>query len=307
MPTSAIFHWGEREAQARAGFTERATAVSRLVQPLLPNGADDFLARQNLLAAGAQDDDGRLWAAMFVGRRGFISAPDDESVQVRARLSPDDPAEPMTRREGKLGLLAIDLETRIRLRMNGTSTPLPDGLRLAIEQSFPNCPKYIQRRTVLSLADASNANSKPDYGTRSAALTERMSTLVTGADTFFVATASEDGDPDVSHRGGNPGFVEMLSPTRLRWPDYVGNSMLMTLGNIIENPRAGLLFVDWSDGTTLQLTGRAEVHWPGGSGSTMTGPRSVEFTLDEAVLRPRSLMAYWSAPRLSPSNPPLPA
>src|SRR6185436_15299103 len=102
MSNSAVFHWGELQAQARAGLSQQASAVSRLVQPLLPDGADDFLAHQDLLVVGAQDDDGRLWASLFVGPRGFVSAPDDESVQVLARLAADDPAEPMTRRAGKL-------------------------------------------------------------------------------------------------------------------------------------------------------------------------------------------------------------
>ncbi|BCY13406.1 pyridoxamine 5'-phosphate oxidase family protein [Actinoplanes sp. L3-i22] len=290
------FHWGELAAQARAGFSERAAGVSRLVQPLLPGGADDFLAHQNLLFVGAQADDGRLWASLFTGPRGFVSAPDDESVRIRARLDADDPVEPMTRRDGRLGLLAIDLETRIRLRINGAATPLPDGLRLAVEQSFPNCPKYIQKRSV-----ARGRDSQPGERTTASALTEPMRELVAGADTFFVASASETGDPDVSHRGGNPGFVQVLSPTRLRWPDYAGNSMLMTLGNITENPRSALLVVDWATGSTLQLTGRAEVLW------AAEGSRAVEFELDEAVHRPRSLPANWSAPTPSRYNPPLPA
>lgn len=299
-----VFHWGELQAQARAGLTERASAVSRLVQPLLPDGADDFLEHQNLLVVGAQDDDGRLWASVFTGPRGFVSATGDASVLVQARLADDDPVAPMTRRAGKVGLLAIDLGTRIRLRMNGDATPLPDGLLLDIEQSFPNCPKYIQQRTVVGPAQARGG---PDETVKADALTEAMSELVARADTFFVASASEAGDPDVSHRGGNPGFVELLSPTRLRWPDYVGNAMLMTLGNIVENPRTALTFLDWTSGAMLQLTGRAEVRWPEGSDAATAGPRSVEFELDEAVLRPHALPAAWSAPAMSRFNPPLAA
>lgn len=301
MSDSAVFHWGEREAQGRAGFTERATAVSRMVRSSLPRGAAAFLTHQNLLVTGGQDDDGRPWASMFTGPRGFVSAPDDETVQVLARLAPDDPVEPMTRREGRLGMLAIDLETRIRLRMNGTVTPLRDGLHLTIEQSFPNCPKYIQKRSVTGWRNTEDQGSFG--GTRTDALTGPMTDLITRADTFFVATASDTGDPDVSHRGGDPGFVTLTSPTRLSWPDYAGNNMLMTLGNIIENPRTALLFIDWTDGTALHLTGHAAIHWP----ETTTGTRSVSFEIEEAVHRPRALTANWSAPVMSRFNPPLAA
>ncbi|MFI5911690.1 pyridoxamine 5'-phosphate oxidase family protein [Dactylosporangium sp. NPDC051541] len=307
MPDSGVFHWGELAAQTRAGYTERAAAVSRLVRPVLPNGAEDFLAEQRLLVVGAQGEDGRLWASLFAGPRGFVSALDDESVLVRARLAADDPAEPMTRRPGRLGLLAIDLQTRIRLRVNGTSTPLPGGLLLAVEQSFPNCPKYIQRRSAAEPDDAGAGEPGPGAGAAVSALTGTMRELVAHADTFFVASASAAGDPDVSHRGGNPGFVEVLSPTRLRWPDYVGNSMLMTLGNMIENPRAGLTFVDWASGSTLQLTGRAEVRWPEGAGAATSGPRLVEFEVEAAVHRPGALALRWSPPSLSRFNPPLAA
>ncbi|MBM2614278.1 pyridoxamine 5'-phosphate oxidase family protein [Actinoplanes sp. LDG1-06] len=289
-----VFHWGELEAQARAGFSERAAGVSRLVKPTLPGGADEFLAEQNMLVVGAQADDGRLWASLFTGPPGFLGAPDDTTVEVLGRLAAADPVEPMTRREGRLGLLAIDLETRIRLRMNGAARPLPYGLSLTIDQSFPNCPKYIQKRSVAGLGDG-----EPGETSRVSELTGEVGRLVTRADTFFVASASENGDPDVSHRGGNPGFVELLSPTRLRWPDYVGNSMLMTIGNFTENPYAGLVFLDWQTGTTLHLTGSAAVRWAD------DGSRSVEFDLDEAVLLPRHLSTNWSAPALSRHNPPV--
>ncbi|HWS32737.1 MAG TPA: pyridoxamine 5'-phosphate oxidase family protein [Actinoplanes sp.] len=279
----SVFHWGELQAQAEAGLSARASAVSRLVQPVLPDGAGDFLGRQHLLAVGAPDDDGRLWASLFTGPPGFVTAVADDSVRVLARLAADDPVAPMTRRAGRLGLLAIELRTRIRLRMNGAATPLPDGLRLTVEQSFPNCARHIQRRGVV----AASGRTGTETAVLAGALDETMSRLIARADTFFVASASEDGDPDVSHRGGDPGFTEVLSPGRLRWPDYSGNGMLMTLGNIIENSHAGLLFVDWATGSALQLTGRARVLRSAGS-------RSVEFDVDEAVHRPRALPMTWS-------------
>ena len=82
------------------------------------------------------------------------------------------------------------------------------------------------------------------------------------ADTFFVASYvdHEDGDRavDVSHRGGRPGFVR-VEGNRLTIPDYAGNLHFNTLGNLISNPRAGLLFVDFEQGNVLQVQGRAEV------------------------------------------------
>ncbi|XLM22644.1 pyridoxamine 5'-phosphate oxidase family protein, partial [Chromobacterium piscinae] len=61
-----------------------------------------------------------------------------------------------------------------------------------------------------------------------------------------------------SHRGGKPGFVKIDGDT-LTIPDFAGNGYFNTLGNLLRHPRAGLLFIDFSSGDTLQLAGRAEV------------------------------------------------
>ena len=113
----------------------------------------------------------------------------------------------------------------------------------------------------------------------------------------IVATASDRGDADASHRGGNPGFVQVLSPRLLRWPDYVGNAMFMTLGNITVHPPAGLLVPDWGTGSTLQLAGTAQLRW---------GPdreRTVEFEVTEVVDTAGANPLRWSAPSYSRFNP----
>jgi predicted pyridoxine 5'-phosphate oxidase superfamily flavin-nucleotide-binding protein len=87
---------------------------------------------------------------------------------------------------------------------------------------------------------------------------------VSAADTFFVATASGPGVPgggvDISHRGGPPGFVRVEGEALLI-PDYRGNRYFNTLGNLLLQPRAALLFVDFEGGGLLQLQGSAEVFW----------------------------------------------
>jgi uncharacterized protein len=77
-------------------------------------------------------------------------------------------------------------------------------------------------------------------------------------DTFFVASANPQANLDASHRGGNPSFVK-VDGDALRIPDYPGNSMFNTLRNLAVHPRAGLLFVDFTSGDTLQLTGTAKI------------------------------------------------
>lgn len=176
---------------------------------------------------------------------------------------------------------------------------------VALRQIYANCPKYIQQR------EAERTSVPPGQPRWSHSLTPAQRQLVESADTFFVATADRDTDSpyapahaDVSHRGGDPGFVECLTGTRLRWPDYPGNSMFGTLGNIAVNPSVGLLFLDWSTGTTLQLTGHAAIDWHD-DGQLPGAERSVVLDLTACVEIPQHSPLRWTAPTYSRHNPPV--
>ncbi|MDR3081138.1 MAG: pyridoxamine 5'-phosphate oxidase family protein, partial [Streptomyces sp.] len=140
--------------------------------------------------------------------------------------------------------------------------------------------------------------------TRRADLTAAPQSRGNAADTFFVATADDDGNADASHRGGNPGFLKVLSPTRLRWPDYVGNAMFLTLGNLTVNPRAGLLIPDWESGSFLHLTGTAWIDWDPQHAAQVPGAqRLVEFDITEVVEVAAASPLRWGPPAYSRFNP----
>jgi predicted pyridoxine 5'-phosphate oxidase superfamily flavin-nucleotide-binding protein len=92
-----------------------------------------------------------------------------------------------------------------------------------------------------------------------AALTEGDRAFVEGADMFFLATADAEGNPDCSYKGGDPGFVRVLSETELGWPDYDGNGQFRSLGNILVRAPVALLFIDWQKPARLRIHGRARV------------------------------------------------
>jgi predicted pyridoxine 5'-phosphate oxidase superfamily flavin-nucleotide-binding protein len=73
--------------------------------------------------------------------------------------------------------------------------------------------------------------------------TDGDKTLVENAAYFFLATADADGRPDCSFKGGMPGFVRVVGPSELAFPDYDGNGMFKSLGNIVVNPNVGMLFI----------------------------------------------------------------
>ncbi|WP_443065841.1 hypothetical protein [Streptomyces sp. NBC_00503] len=136
-------------------------------------------------------------------------------------------------------MIAIEPATRRRMRMNDLARPDGAGLRVELDQVISNCPKYLQKRDFTLVPAAGERVVR-----RSRELSESQRATIAGTDTFFISTASPDGDADASHRGGNPGFLKALSPTHLRWPDYVGNAMFLTLGNLSLHPRAGLVVPD---------------------------------------------------------------
>jgi predicted pyridoxine 5'-phosphate oxidase superfamily flavin-nucleotide-binding protein len=138
-------------------------------------------------------------------------------------------------------------------------------------------------------------------------LTAEQRRVIDTADTFFVASTSTAGDADASHRGGNPGFVRSLSADRIQWPDYEGNTMLMTLGNLTVNPAAGLVFIDWQRGATVQLTGTATVNWSAHAAARFPGAeRTVEFRVTKVIQIDHAEDALsWSAPQYSRFNPPV--
>jgi hypothetical protein len=180
------------------------------------------------------------------------------------------------------------------MRINGTAVRHGDGLRIRTAQVFANCPKYIQKRTL----SPAPADRRPVVGAER--LTEDQANLLSRSDTFFVATADSTGDADANHRGGAPGFLRVHSPALLSWPDYAGNAMFNTLGNLRLNPRAGLLVPDWETGGLLQLTGTARTLW-----GDEPGDRRIEFTLDRLVAVPSGGLRSAGAPRYSKFNPPV--
>lgn len=300
-PTDRLaFHPGELSAQRSARSGEMAERVRRaMVSPVVPAEACDLLGGQRLLVLGARDGRGRPWATALVGPEGFLSAPDDgRTLRVAAGVPPVDPLAGALRAETDVGTLVIDLVDRTRLRVNGRWRPAQRGGLVEVHQAFGNCPKYIQARAGF-VQDP--AGSSP-VATHSASLTARQRGLVAVADTFFIATAAAGG-ADVSHRGGDPGFVTVVSPTELSWPDHVGNSMMMTAGNLALDPRAGLLFPDWDTGAVLRLTGSARVEWS----ATAPGPgpanghRTV-FRISEAVWTEGGFPGGWGPPERSRHN-----
>lgn len=291
------YHAGELAVQRRMGQSEIAARVGRMIRTEIPAAAAAFLAEQPLIVLAATDDAGRVWASLVTGPAGFVHADDDQTIAVDALPVAGDPLHDVLRRSDQhVGMIAIEPQTRRRMRVNGLVQPTQHGLRIHPDQVYSNCPKYISRRHI----EGVDAAGHSPVIQRASGLDERTQQIVARTDTFFIGSADPEGNADASHRGGNPGFLQVLSPNRLRWPDYRGNSMFMTLGNISTNPRCGLLISDWDTGTTIQLTGTAEIIWDQNAPGSQC---AVEFTVDEVIELTDVSPLRWGRAELSPANP----
>lgn len=302
MGDEGPFHSGEIAVQDRAGVRGGAARIGRSVDDTVPAPAAHFLAQRYTLYLSSIDGDGRPWASQLVGPPGFVSVPDPGTVRVDAAPAAGDPLLANLDANPHVGLLAIDPTTRRRFRVNGTAEITADGaLRIAVGQAFGNCPKYIQRREPVEVR---RELGDPARVVRSTALTATARTRIEHADTFFLATAHPTAGADVSHRGGRPGFVRVVSRERLLWPDYQGNMMFMSLGNVAANPRAGILIVDFEHGDVVQATGRATIDWDPGHAATLPGAERIVVLDVEAVIEaPGASPLRWRLVEPSPVNP----
>lgn len=302
-----VFHEGERAVQARAGEAAIAARNGSVIGTNVIAGARPFIEKQVMVATARRDAHGRLWAGLQFGAPGFLRSPDGSAIEMRVGAADRQAADPFWQDlapAAEVGLLFIELASRRRYRVNGQVEQLDaEGLRLGIAEAFPNCPKYIQRRQPRGAAGS--ASSEAANATRGHLLNDAAMALLSAADTLFMASGAPDGHLDASHRGGPRGFIEVLANHRLRVPDYAGNSLFNTLGNLALDPACGLVVPDFETGRLLHLTGEARLMWnqPDPQGLTGGTGRFWEFEVHEWLLREGTTRLGWEYLDASPFLP----
>jgi len=285
------YHPGELAVQERAGVRDQAARIGGSIHRSVPDAARRFLEERPWIVVAGATPDGRPWASLLAGAPGFARLLDPVTVRIAAEPPSGDPGAEALATGRFAGILAIDLATRRRMRLNGRLERDADGaILLRADQVYANCQKYIQRRP-----EPWSVSRPHGQARRGATLTEAQRAWIRRADTFFIATVNPGEGADASHRGGPPGFVA-VEGNRLTWPDYAGNLMYNTLGNIVAHPRAGLLVPDFESEALLQITGRAAIDWNPSRAAEMPGAqRLVTLEVEEAVQLDRVRPASHSA------------
>jgi len=289
------FHPGELHAQQRAGAGDVADWAAGFIRPFMPDQHRDFFSQLPFLVMAGQDEAGAHWVTVLDGPDGFIASPDAGTLTIDTAPDPQDPLAGTLTGGGDVGLLGIELATRRRNRMNGKMRPEGSTLAIDVMQSFGNCPQYIHERQWRR-----EPLSQPEPSVRSTSLNEAQIALIQASETMFLGTGQKQRGHhpsngfDASHRGGEPGFVRVVDAERLRIPDYAGNNFFNTIGNLIENPRIGLVFVDFETGGLLHVSGTATIDWEAHDSHDPGALRVIDVAIEAVVERPAALSLRWS-------------
>jgi predicted pyridoxine 5'-phosphate oxidase superfamily flavin-nucleotide-binding protein len=166
-------------------------------------------------------------------------------------------------------------DVRAGIRIRSMPAPYNDGSR-RLQDHFDT------RR----LADRLDERflSRPLIDDDDRAFIERM-------DMFFLATADAEGRPQCSYKGGDPGFVRVLDPRTVAFPNYDGNGMYLSMGNLLENPQVGMLFIDFTSArpSRLRLNGLASID--------KDDPLIAEYPGAQFIVRVQATQVFPNCPR----------
>ncbi|WP_413692764.1 pyridoxamine 5'-phosphate oxidase family protein [Psychromonas sp. KJ10-2] len=295
------WHQGERLIQKRAGTEQRMAEIGpKFIRQFMPLQHREFFHSQTMIFMAYRDATSIIQSSILFGEEGFISSPTETELWINTQNPMGDFRHNQINVGDRIGLLAIEFNTKRRNRVNAIITEINQkNIKVSVLQSYGNCPKYIQPKTLVS-----NADYDPTSQLSSIIMTNDLRALICQADSFFIASYFDDGEDkrsrgaDIAHRGGEAGFVRINDNGQLLIEDYLGNGFFNTLGNLMENPTASLLFCDWQQGHAVQIKVTSEILWleqtSGQSSQKLSEPkRTLCFTPHQFTILNNSL-AYRS-------------
>lgn len=258
------WHQGELSVQKRAGTAQKMAEIGpKFIREFMPQQHRDFFQSLSMIYIGYSDSKSETRASLLFGEPGFITSSSETILQINTQYSLNDFNNNHLNVGDRIGLLGIEFISKRRNRLNVIITDINQkNIQVKVLQSYGNCPKYIQPKILVT-----NPHYDAQSTSSTVSLTQNIRELIINADAFFIASRFDDGQAlnnrggDISHRGGAAGFITINEKGQLLVPDYVGNGFFNTLGNLLENPIASLLFCDWQQGHAYQITVSSEILW----------------------------------------------
>ncbi|WP_299598249.1 pyridoxamine 5'-phosphate oxidase family protein [uncultured Tateyamaria sp.] len=304
------FHEGELRLQNQVGMREKIDVLTKhLMWDHMPDQHREFFEGLEYIFLGTVDQAGLPHATILTGPQGFASSPDPKTLTIRTDDRTGLPAFDGLAIGQPVGVLGLDLSNRRRNRMHGRVSAIDDGqISITVVQSYGNCPKYISLRDI----SVRNLAPAPATATPRPLLEAADIDLIGKSDTFFIASYVQDGSGapyegvDVNHRGGQPGFVSVDSATQITIPDYRGNDLYNTFGNLLLNPDAALLFIDFETGDQLHMHGTAALIEDSDAAAAHPGAlRLLQVTITSVTRRKAATGLRWQFIETSPVSPDL--
>lgn len=325
------FHEGEQKMHSLLHVPTQYNPTS----PGLSPHAARLLQISSLISLGTLDDEGRPWTTLLGGHPGFARSLGQSIIGLKTQVDPKhDPVIELLvganldmgpQRVGhngrQMSALGIHLATRDRVKLAGrlvagalVDTMLKvDGADVStteiqaafkVQKSLGNCPKYLNKKQIIPSVPQSVLSSD------SLPLSEPALDLLARADMFFISASNHGSSMSTNHRGGPPGFVRVLQNDEgglvLVYPEYSGNRLYQTLGNMYTDPKAGLVFPNFDSGDVLYVTGNTEIVL--GRDAAAILPRSnlvIKVKVNAARFVLRGLAFRGEPGERSPYNPPI--
>ena len=309
MKSATPYLAGEIAAQNKAGTRGAAAELAAVMTDSLnfSSNHDEFLAARKFSVLTSVDSvSGDVWVTPLFGKNGDLDAVSENEIVVSSDCIPIGDVLNNCPADTPLSLLAIDLYQRRRLRINGVAKSSSDrsdtNLVFGVKEYSPNCPKYINQREIIPDAQGAAPINPLAVREERNSLSESDQAFVHAMDTLWIGSYAPGVGADTNHRGGKPGFIRVTSPTTIEWPEYRGNGMFFTSGNLEVNDKAGVTLVDFDTGSLIQMTGRAEVDWQH-DGSYEGATRVIKFQIEALVRVDQATTHRWQRLDYSPYNP----
>jgi len=252
---NTIFHEGEYHIQKVMSVAKSANALSSMIKDTIPEIASYFLEDLKfcVLAISTKNDD--IFTSVVYDNNSFIKTIDHNSFSINLKNKSYIPEIFFKETMLNIGMIGLDFLNAKRIRINGKAHIKNNEIIVFIDEIYSNCPKYIKKRNLLKdlkLLDKSNVINELE-------LNQNLINIISNSDTFFLASGHTEKGLDVSYKGGEKGFVKVISSKKLYFDDLPGNNLYNTLGNIYTNPYINMFFIDFEKNDTYNIIAKASI------------------------------------------------